>query len=139
MSNRALIVENDPGTIRLLREHLAEVSDHVQVLTDSRQVEQVFRDFEPDIVVLELHMPDPDGLEVLRRLRSARDSLGYLPVVVLTGDSSKVARNAALILGADDFLTKPLDPQEVVLRVRNLLHTRHLFEEARGGRWPQIL
>ncbi len=63
MSNRALIVENDPGTIRLLKEHLAEVSDHVQVLTDSRQVEQVFRDFEPDIVVLELHMPDPDALK----------------------------------------------------------------------------
>ncbi|HKB33278.1 MAG TPA: hypothetical protein VKF16_05375 [Candidatus Dormibacteraeota bacterium] len=76
---------------------------------------------------------------MLRRLRGARESLGYLPVVVLTGDSSKVARNAALILGADDFLTKRLDPQEVVLRVRNLLHTRHLFEEARGGRWPQIL
>jgi len=132
MSNRALIVENDPGTIELLKAHLAEVSDHIQVLTDSRQVEQVFKDFEPDIVVLNLHMPDPDGLEVLRRLRSARESLGYLPVVVLTGDTSKVARNAALILGADDFLTKPLDQQEVVLRVRNLLHTRHLFEEARA-------
>lgn len=139
MSNRALIVDNDLATIDLLKVHLAEVSDHIQVLTDSRQIEQVFKEFEPDIVVLNLHMPHPDGLEVLRRLRSARESLGFLPVVVLTEDSSKVARNAALILGADDFLTKPLDQKEVVLRVRNLLHTRHLFEEARGGRWPQIL
>ena len=76
-----------------------------------------------------MHMPYFDGLEVLRRLRSARESLGYLPVVVLTADTTSVARNSALILGADDFLTKPLDRQEVILRVRNLLRTRHLFEE----------
>jgi len=74
-------------------------------------------------------MPDPDGLEVLRRLRSVRNSLGFLPVIVLTSDTGKVARNSALILGADDFLTKPLDHEEVVLRVRNLLRTRQLYAE----------
>jgi putative two-component system response regulator len=92
-------------------------------------VEQAFEEFEPDIVLLDLHMPDPDGLELLRRLRSARLSLGYLPVVVLTGDTSRLARNSALLLGADDFLTKPLDGDEVVLRVRNLLRTRELYLE----------
>jgi putative two-component system response regulator len=76
----------------------------------------------------------------LRRLRGARESLGYLPVVVLTGDSTPVARNSALILGADDFLTKPLDRQEVILRVRNLLRTRHLFEEVTRatGSMPKV-
>src|SRR5207302_6134185 len=97
--------------------------------TDSRQVEEVFVAFEPDIVLLDLHMPEPDGLEVLRRLRSVRNSLGFLPVIVLTGDTGKVARNSALILGADDFLTKPLDHEEVVLRLRNLLRTRQLYVE----------
>jgi putative two-component system response regulator len=72
-------------------------------------------------------MPDPDGLEILRRLRSVRASLGFAPIVVLTGDTGDVARNSALLLGADDFLTKPLDRHEVVLRVRNLLRTRRLY------------
>jgi DNA-binding response OmpR family regulator len=76
-----------------------------------------------------LRMPHPDGLEILQRLRSARLSLGFLPVIVLTADTSTVARNSALLLGADDFLTKPLDPDEVVLRVRNLLRTRELYVE----------
>jgi putative two-component system response regulator len=74
-------------------------------------------------------MPAPDGLEILRTLRSARESLGFLPVIVLTGDTGRTARNSALLLGADDFLTKPLDRQEVVLRVRNLLRTRRLYVE----------
>ena len=72
-------------------------------------------------------MPDPDGLEILRRLRGVRESMGFIPFVVLTGDTGKVARNSALVLGADDFLTKPLDRHEVVLRVRNLLRTRRLY------------
>ena len=74
-------------------------------------------------------MPQPDGLEILRRIRDARSRLGFLPVLVLTGDLGPVARNNALDLGADDFLTKPLDRNEVVLRVRNLLSTRRLHVE----------
>lgn len=57
-------------------------------------------------------------------LRCARESLGFLPVLVLSGDSTRMARYSALILRADEHLTKPLDRQEVVLRVRNFLHTR---------------
>jgi len=56
-----------------------------------------------------------------------REKLDFVPFVVLTGDTGKVARNSALVLGADDFLTKPLDKHEVVLRVRNLLRTRGLY------------
>jgi putative two-component system response regulator len=86
-------------------------------------------EFEPDILLLDLHMPQPDGLEILRTLRGARTALGFLPVIVLTGDTGRTARNSALVLGADDFLLKPLDRQEVVLRVRNLLRTRRLYAE----------
>lgn len=129
MNDRILIVDDEPANILLLEAILEHTAGEIRSLTDSRQVEQVFVEFEPDIVLLDLHMPDPDGLEVLRRLRSMRSSLGFLPVVVLTSDTGKVARNSALILGADDFLTKPLDHEEVVLRVRNLLHTRQLYAE----------
>ena len=129
MTGRILIVDDEPANILLLETILADTASEIRSLQDSRQVEQVFTEFEPDILLLDLHMPDPDGLEVLRRLRSVRNSLGFLPVIVLTGDTGKVARNSALILGADDFLTKPLDHEEVVLRVRNLLRTRQLYEE----------
>jgi putative two-component system response regulator len=127
MSAKVLIVDDDPANVEMLEQFLSEESDSIRGLTDSRRVEQVFAEFEPDIVLLDLHMPDPDGLEILRRLRSARASLGFIPVVVLTGDVGGVARNSALLLGADDFLTKPLDRHEVVLRVRNLLRTRALY------------
>lgn len=127
MPSKVLIVDDDPASIELLTEHLHGSVDEIRGLADSRQVERVFAEFGPDLVLLDLHMPDPDGLEVLRRLRGARTSLGFLPVIVLTADTAHVARNSALILGADEFLTKPLDREEVVLRVRNLLRTRQLY------------
>src|SRR6266852_4506239 len=127
MSGRILIVDDDPANVLLLESFLADSATRTRSVTDPREVERVFTEFEPDIVLLDLRMPQPDGLEILRRLRSARESLGFLPVIVLTADTSHIARNSALVLGADDFLTKPLDRTEVVLRVRNLLRTRALY------------
>ena len=132
--SRVLVVDDNAAQVRILRAYLeAEVAE-VRGLVDSRQVEQVFAEFQPDVVVLDLHMPAPDGFEVLRRLRGARTSLGYLPVIVLTADETRVARNTALILGADEVLTKPVDREGLVLRVRNLLHTRHAYVNALEGR-----
>jgi len=125
--NRILIVDDEPANVFLLESFLAGGATKTRGVTDSREVAQAFSEFEPDIVLLDLHMPQPDGLEILRQLRSARESLGFLPVIVLTADTSRLARNGALVLGADDFLTKPLDRTEVVLRVRNLLRTRALY------------
>jgi putative two-component system response regulator len=127
--NRILIVDDEPCNVLLLESFLADTAIKTRGLTDSLMVEHVFREFEPDIVLLDLRMPQPDGLEILRRLRGARESLGFLPVIVLTADTSRVARNSALVLGADDFLTKPLDRTETLLRVRNLLRTRGLYVE----------
>ena len=132
--SKVLIVDDRDSEIELLKAYLEDSVDEVCALADSRQIEEVFAEFEPDVVILDLHMPDPDGFEVLRRLRGARSSLGFLPVLVLTNDESHVARNSALILGADEFLTKPVDREELVLRVRNLLRTRELFVEARERR-----
>ena len=133
MTSKVLIVDDDPATVELLTAYLEDSVDEVRGLTDSRQVEHVFVQFAPDLVLLDLHMPQPDGFEVLRRLRSVRQSLGFLPVIVLTADVGHVARNSALILGADDFLLKPVDRDELVLRVRNLLRTRQLFLDVSEG------
>jgi len=130
VTSRVLIIDDEPANVLLVESMLAEQPElEVKSVTDSRLAERAFLDFEPDIVLLDLHMPKPDGIEILTRLRSTRESLGFLPVVVLTGDTTRLARNSALLLGADDFLLKPLDREEVLLRVRNLLHTRRLYTE----------
>ncbi len=129
MSSRVLIVDDSEDDIEMLQRFLGGEDTVIRGLTDSTQAEQVFDEFEPDLVLLDLHMPQPDGLEILRRIRDARSRLGFLPVLVLTGDMGRVARKNALDLGADDFLIKPLDRQKVVLRVRNLLSTRRLHVE----------
>src|SRR5229473_3427562 len=129
MRNRVLIVDDSEDDVEMIRRCLADDATEIRGVTDSTQAERVFNEFEPDCVLLDLHMPQPDGLEILRRIRDARTRLGFLPVLVLTGDIGPVARNNALDLGADDFLTKPLDRKEVVLRVRNLLSTRRLHVE----------
>jgi putative two-component system response regulator len=127
--NRILIVDDDAASVALLEVYLHDEASVIKTVTESQHVEQAFLEFEPDIVLLDLHMPKPDGLEILSKLSSIRSSLGFLPVIVLTGDTGRVARNSALLLGADDFLTKPLDEQDVVLRVRNLLRMRRLWVE----------
>jgi signal transduction histidine kinase len=127
--SRVLIVDDSEDDVEMIRRCLADDTTEIRGITDSSQAERAFAEFEPDCVLLDLHMPQPDGLEILRRLRDARSRLGFLPVLVLTGDVAPVARNNALDLGADDFLTKPLDRKEVVLRVRNLLATRRLHVE----------
>ena len=129
MTSRVLVVDDSDDDIAMLERFMASEDIVVRGLTDSKLAELVFIEFKPDLVLLDLHMPQPDGLELLGRLRDARDRLGFLPVVVLTGDVGHVARNRALDLGADDYLTKPLDRQEVVLRVRNLLSARRLHVE----------
>ncbi|MHB8589904.1 MAG: response regulator [Candidatus Dormibacteraceae bacterium] len=129
MSQRVLIVDDEPSGIDLLTQFLAHTDAEIRSLTDSRKVEEVFAEFAPDIVLLDLHMPQPDGFEVLHLLRGLRSRMVFVPVIVLTADKERSARNRALVLGADDFLTKPLDRDEVRLRVRNLLHTRRLHIE----------
>jgi signal transduction histidine kinase len=119
-------VDDHEDDVVMLERFLEGEATVIRGLTDSTQAERVFNQFEPDLVLLDLHMPPPDGFEILQQLRDARRRLGFLPVVVLTGDIGSVARRKALDMGADDYLTKPLDRQEVVLRVRNLLSTRRM-------------
>ncbi len=101
-------------------------------VADPRQALPLFQLFEPDIVLLDLRMPHLDGFAVLEQLRARTPLDSYLPVLVLTADNSRAARDRALSSGARDFLTKPPDPAEVLLRVRNLLDTRFLHEELHG-------
>jgi putative two-component system response regulator len=128
-----LIVDDDPTNLRLLRRVL-ESSGFANVHTagDAASAEALFAEAQPDIVLLDLHMPGTDGLELMRRLRLRLAPGEFLPMVMLTGDLSPDVRRNALAGGAIDFLTKPFELDEVRLRIRNLLHTRLLHRRLRG-------
>lgn len=127
--SRILIVDDQEANVRLL-ERMLQRAGYVEVrsTTEAAATVGLAESFEPDLILLDLHMPHLDGYEVLAQLRAHRDQQGYLPVLVLTADASPSARHRALESGATDFVTKPLDAEEVLLRCRNLLQTRSLYQ-----------
>lgn len=128
LHGRILVVDDDEAHVRTLEAVLHEAGyDDVPSTTDARAVEGMVSEVVPDLILLDLRMPDLDGHALLERLAPLREREGYLPVIVLTADADPAARHRALELGATDYVTKPIDPDEVVLRCRNLLHTRQLY------------
>ena len=127
---KILIVDDEPSNVRLL-ERILEISGCTSVrgTTDSREALTQYFDFEPDIILLDLNMPHLDGFAVMQQLKSAVSTEDYLPILVLTADITTDTKRRALASGAKDFVTKPLDHSEVVLRIRNLLETRFLHRE----------
>jgi signal transduction histidine kinase len=127
---RFLIVDDESSNVRLL-ERLLELSKaaHVVSTTDPRCALRLLASEKPDIVLLDLHMPYVDGFTLISEIKSALAPGEYLPILVLTADITPETRQRALSRGAHDFLTKPLDSDEVLLRIRNLLETRFLHQE----------
>ncbi|MCH7563268.1 MAG: HD domain-containing protein [Gemmatimonadetes bacterium] len=98
---------------------------------DSSTAVDTFRQFRPDLVLLDLHMPGMDGFQVMEALQGLVPEGEYVPFVVLTGDLDPEIRARALSSGAKDFLAKPYEYNEVLLRIRNLLETRMLHQQLR--------
>src|SRR5207245_850973 len=95
--------------------------------TDSRTALELYRGVRPDLILLDLMMPHVDGLAVLAQLRAEIPETVFVPVLVLTADVTPDSRRGALAAGAHDFLTKPFEAFEVLLRIGNLLATRRLY------------
>jgi putative two-component system response regulator len=124
---RILVVDDDRSVVRLLTGLLETWGYRNLIATsDSSQAVKLFRDHRPDLVLLDLRMPPPDGFAVMRELTEIREENGYLPILVLTGDAREDAKIRALELGARDFLQKPLQLAEARLRIANLLETRRV-------------
>src|SRR6266536_1340522 len=123
---RVLIVDDQSTNVLLLEGILQEEDLACRGLTDSRQTLPVFLAYEPDLILLDLQMPYLDGFAVMKQLRDVVPPGSFLPILVLTADISPQAKRQALAEGASDFLTKPFDALEVILRIQNLLHTRQL-------------
>ena len=132
---RILIVEDEPIVARLMTEILAFGGLYdVESQTDPEQAIDSFDHFKPDLVILDLGMTPVGGLEVLAQLIPRIAPGEYLPILIVTGDISQEAKANALSAGAMDFLTKPFNAIEAVLRVKNLLRTRQLYLELQHER-----
>ena len=131
-SVRILVIDDQQPNLRLL-ERMLWRGGYLQVrgVTDPRTARAVFLEFEPDLILLDWQMPHLNGADVLEQIRPLVPRDAFLPVVVLTGDGSPESRQLALSSGANDFLTKPFDATEVMLRIRNLLVTRSLHLQLR--------
>ncbi len=128
-----LIVDDQESNVLLLR-RLLEEDGYTCLLTttDPRAVHDLFLQSQPDLLLLDLLMPHLDGYQVMAGLRAQQPAASdFFPILVLTADITPQARRKALAMGATDFLTKPFDPVEVLLRIHNLLETRFLYREVR--------
>jgi putative two-component system response regulator len=124
---RVLIVDDQPPNVLLLEMVLRQAGyADVRSTTDPYAVLALFAEFKPDILLLDLNMPGLSGFEVMEQLQGIVGAACYFPILVLTADMSGVAKQRALGCGAKDFLTKPFDVPEVLLRIQNLLETRFL-------------
>ena len=126
-----LIVDDQPSNVALLEKILTRsgFSDLVST-SDSRSVENLVRLKRPDLLLLDLQMPHLDGFDVMKMLAAVPEAEG-MPIIVLTADVTRQAKHSSLSMGASDFLTKPFDPIEVMLRIKNQLQTRWLQEQLR--------
>ena len=130
LNAKILIIDDADANLRLLEALLAkEGFEQVISTADSTKTIDLFTAFQPDLILLDLMMPVLDGYEILDLLSKNIPKDEYLPIIVLTADATIAAKRKALALGAKDFLTKPFDSIEAMLRVWNLLETRMLYKQ----------
>ena len=124
---RILIVDDEDANIEILRRILERAGfSRLASTTDPRQAADRYIAHRPDLVLLDLHMPHMDGLAVMGRLNEIAEAT-YLPILILSGDLTPDARRDALSRGAKDFVSKPFQPDELLLRIKTLLETRFLY------------
>jgi putative two-component system response regulator len=125
-----LIVDDQEPNVRLVEALLRKAGyANVHSTTDSRRALPLYDQLQPDLVILDLRMPHLDGFGVMEELSRSVPDGGYVPILVLTADDTRESMNRALAMGARDFLTKPIDGTEAVLRIRNLIETRFLHKQ----------
>lgn len=120
MTKRVLLAEDEPNIVESLTFLLERVGFKVMVETDGRKALDAVIDEQPDLLILDVMLPEMDGYEVLRQLRSDRRTK-QLPVVMLTAKGQREDRETALECGADLFITKPFANSDIVAAVKKLL------------------
>jgi putative two-component system response regulator len=124
---KILIIDDEPTNVALLEEMLSDAGyTRFKSITDSRCAIETCSIFDPDLVLLDLMMPHIDGFTILESLRANPSDI-FLPVIVLTADIIEETKRRALSAGATEFLVKPFDQLEALLRIANALETRRLL------------
>ncbi len=128
---RILVVDDDKEVVRLMRAYLEQASFEVLVAHDGETAVFILRQEKPDLLLLDLMLPDRDGLDITRLVRND-PALAHIPIIMLTARVDDTDKIVGLEMGADDYVTKPYNPREVVARVRARLRTQPTYQ-------PQIL
>ena len=123
MSARVLVVDDEPDLLELVRVNLASSGYAVETAASGSDALAALRRAPPDVMVLDLMLPDISGTELCARVRADQRLTG-LPIIMLTAKSEEIDRVVGLELGADDYVTKPFSPRELALRVRAVLRRR---------------
>lgn len=127
-NGRILVVDDNPVNIAIVEKILNHDGyRHIDAVTDPLQVARLYRDNHYDLILLDVHMPEMSGFDVMAQLVKDNPE-DYLPILILTADHSDETRNLCLSSGAKDFIGKPFDRVEVLLRVRNILEVRLLHK-----------
>ena len=124
-----LVVDDDPSVRKMIADYLGDNELKVTTLASGREIAEVMKREIIDLLVLDLRMPGEDGMQIARRLRE--DS--QLPIVMLTGRKDEADRVMGLELGADDYLTKPFSPRELLARIRALLRRARAQQTVADG------
>jgi two-component system, OmpR family, response regulator len=124
-----LVVDDDAAVRQLVSEYLGQNDFRVSEAAGGAQLMGAFRAQVVDLVLLDLRLPGEDGMQLLRALRAE----SQLPVIILTGRAEEADRIMGLELGADDYLTKPFSPRELLARIRTVLRRTHAGQEAHGA------
>jgi DNA-binding response OmpR family regulator len=124
-----LIVDDEPKIVKLVRDYLERAGFNVRAAADGKAALSLARTEKPDLVILDLGLPQLDGLDVTRELRKVSN----VPVIMLTGRSEESDKLIGLELGADDYVTKPFSPKELVARVRAVFRRMENYAAASQG------
>lgn len=129
---KILIVDDNAANVLLL-ERMLRISGYTDIVTttDSREALRLYHTIHPDLLLLDLQMPYYSGFDILEQLNNYKEG-DYLPVIVITAQNDKENKIKALELGAKDFIGKPFDHTEILMRIRNMLEMRMLHMEVRG-------
>lgn len=120
LQKKILIIDDEPRIVEVVKLYLERDGFQTASASDGKQALERVSSYKPDLVILDLNLPDMDGLEVCRTIRKQSD----VPIIMLTGRGEEVDKIVGLEVGADDYVTKPFSPREIVARVRAVLR-RH--------------
>lgn len=132
---RILVIDDEPANLAIIQRMLTRgVYRNVTASTDAREAATLYRAVQPDLLLLDLNMPQVHGFQVLRELKEVVPEDTYFPIVVVTAETARDVRLTALALGARDFVNKPFDELELMLRIWNQLKTRFLYLDLQRSR-----